>query len=98
MEGFRSVFLRYSVSWFAPDSHPDLVLWVENRMLRTPDHVALKLVDAYGDMDVREELSTLDEPTLVIGAHGDASTPVDRSVELSELISGASLVTVDMAR
>lgn len=47
-------------------------------MLRRPDHVALKLVDAYGDMDVREELSTLDEPTLVIGAHGDASTPADR--------------------
>jgi pimeloyl-ACP methyl ester carboxylesterase len=66
-------------------------------MLRTPEHVALKLVDAYGDMDVREELAGLDVPTLVIGARGDESTPVDRSVELSQLIPGASLVTVDGA-
>ncbi len=94
-EGFRSAFLRYSASWFTPDSEPDLVLWVEDRMLRTPEHVAMKLVDAYADMDVREELSALDVPTLVIGALGDASTPVDRSVELSQLIPGASLITVD---
>jgi pimeloyl-ACP methyl ester carboxylesterase len=97
LEGFRSAFLRYSQSWFTPDSDPDLVLWVEDRMLRTPEHVALKLVDAYGEMDVREELLALDVPTLVIGARGDASTPVDRSVELSQLIPGASLVTGDGA-
>jgi len=97
VEGFRSAFLRYSASWFTPDSDPDLVLRVEERMLRTPEHVALKLVDAFGDMDVREELSTLHVPALVIGARGDASTLVDRSVELSQLIPGASLVTVDEA-
>ena len=49
--------LRYSESWFIPDSDRDLVLWVEDRILRTPEHVALKLVDVYGDMDVRDELS-----------------------------------------
>ena len=96
-EGFRSAFLRYSASWFTLDSDPEMVLWVEDRMLRTPEHVAMKLVDAYGDMDVREELSALDVPTLVIGARGDASTPVDRSVELSQLIPGANLITVDEA-
>jgi pimeloyl-ACP methyl ester carboxylesterase len=96
-EGFRSAFLRYSRSWFTPDSEPDLVLWLEERMLHTPEHVALKLVAAYGEMDVREELLALYVPTLVIGARGDVSTPVDRSVELSQLIPGASLVTVDKA-
>jgi pimeloyl-ACP methyl ester carboxylesterase len=95
VEGFRAAFLRHSTAWFTRDSDPELVEWVEARMLRTPEHVAMKLVDAYGGMDVREEISTLDVPALVIGARGDGSTPVDRSVELSRLIPGAKLKIVD---
>jgi len=95
VEGYRRSFLRHSASWFTSDSDPELAAWVKARMLRTPEHVAMKLVDAYKDMDVRKELSALDVPTLVIGARGDVSTPVDRSVELSRLIPGANLLVVD---
>ena len=95
VEGFRKSFLRHSESWFTSESDPELVAWIEARMLRTPEHVAMKLVNAYGGVDVRRELSALDMPTLVIGARGDVSTPVDRSAELSRLIPGANLVIID---
>ena len=94
-EGFRKALLSHSASWFTKDSDPELVAWVQDRMLRTPEHVALQLVKAYGGLDMRPELLALDMPTLVIGARGDASTPVDRSVELSRLIPGANLVIVN---
>ena len=95
LEGFQDAFLRNSASWFTQDSDPELVAWIEARMLNTPEHVAMRLVAAYEDMDMREELPALDIPTLVVGARGDVSTPVDRSTELSRLIPGANLVIID---
>lgn len=49
------------------------------------------------DLDLRGRLSEVQSPTLIVGATQDLSTPVERSEELMEGISGADLVVLDAA-
>jgi len=96
-EGFRAALLRHFPGWFLPTSDHELAEWVRSEMLRTPEHVALSLVDDYADVDLRPGLPHIQVPTLVIGATGDASTPPLMSEEIARLVPGATLAVIDGA-
>ena len=97
-EDYRTAFLNHFPAWFPVGADPCLVEWTRSEMLRVPERVAISLVRAYQDLDFRPRLRDLRVPTLVIGAGGDSSTPVDRSREIACLVPGAVLVVIEGAR
>jgi pimeloyl-ACP methyl ester carboxylesterase len=96
-DGFRAALLRHFPGWFLPTSDHELAEWVCSEMLRTPEHVALRLVDDYADVDLRPGLPRIQVPTLVIGATGDESTPPLMSEEIARLVPNATLAVVESA-
>ena len=95
--GYHTAFQRYFAGWFPSDGDPDLREWVRSQMLRTPERVALGLVEDYGDFDFRNDLPGVRVPALVVAASSDASTVPARSEEIARLIRGARLVVIDGA-
>jgi pimeloyl-ACP methyl ester carboxylesterase len=95
--GYRDAFLRYFPGWFPADGDPDLREWVRSQMLRTPERVALGLVEDYRDFDFRNDLPGIRVPALVVAASSDVSTAPARSQEIARLIPGAKLVTIERA-
>ncbi len=95
--GFRNAFLRHFDGWFGATTESNLIHWVREEMLHTPETVGLKLVLAYRRFDLRTHLLNLRLPTLVIGTASDASAVPAESEILAELIPGANLVTIEEA-
>jgi len=73
---------------------PASILWP--LIAAAPAHAFVSQVNAILDADdgLREELATLDVPTLVITGSQDILTPVGDAEELAETIPGAELVIV----
>jgi len=97
MLGFREAFLRHWAGWFAPTTEASLIGWIQEKMLQTPENVALSLVRSYQRFDLREWLTGFSMPTLVIGACSDASAVPAESETLADLIPGAQLVLIEGA-
>jgi 3-oxoadipate enol-lactonase len=93
--GFRDAFLRYFNRWFGPGTKSDIIHWVRDQMLRTPESVGLNLVGSYRQFDLRVHLPSLSIPTLVIAAASDPSAVPVESKTLAELIPDAQLVTIE---
>jgi 3-oxoadipate enol-lactonase len=83
--------------WFTSNSSPQLMSWVRDQMLQTPEEVALNLVDSYRGLDLRSRLPSINLPTLVIGARGDTSTPPTASEVIARLIPEARCIVIDGA-
>ncbi len=94
-QGYQATFECYFPGWFPSGSDPDLVDWIKSQMLKVPEEVALRLVLNYRDLDFRNDLPTLSQPVLVIGATQDASTPLLRSEEITHLVPGSRLVVIE---
>ena len=95
--GYSDAFLRYLPGWFPSDGDADLREWVKSQMLRTPERVALGLVEDYRDFDFRNDLPGIRVPALAVAASSDVSTAPARSEEIAGLIPGARLVTIERA-
>ena len=93
--GFREAFLTYFNGWFAGRTDSAIVDWVRKEMLKTPEHVGLKLVRAYSRFDLRKHLPEFRMPCLVIGARDDTSAVPLEPQTLAELIPGAQLVMIE---
>jgi pimeloyl-ACP methyl ester carboxylesterase len=95
--GFRNAFLQHFDGWFGATTESNMIHWVREQMLHTPETVGLNLVLAYRRFDLRTHLPNLRLPTLVIGTTLDASAvPVEAEI-LAELIPGANLVMIEEA-
>ena len=95
--GYHAAFRRYFPGWFPSDGDPALTEWVRSQMLRTPERVALGLVEDYKNFDFRDDLPGIRVPTLVVAASSDASTAPARSEEIARLIPGARLAVIERA-
>ena len=95
--GYRTALERHLPGWFSQDADPEMFEWVKSQMMKTPERVALSLVDDYKDLDLRADLPGVRVPVLVIAAASDASTVPARSEEIARLIPGARLVVISVA-
>jgi 3-oxoadipate enol-lactonase len=95
--GYHAAFQRYFPGWFPSDGDRALTEWVRSQMLRTPERVALALVEDYKNFDFRDDLPGVRVPTLVVSASSDASTVPARSEEIARLIPGARLAVIERA-
>ena len=57
----------------------------------------IKACGALREVDLRARLVEVQAPTLVIGSTQDVATPIERSEELAEGITGADLIVLDSA-
>jgi pimeloyl-ACP methyl ester carboxylesterase len=89
---FRQVF----TSGFIPDGTPDQFHWMnELQRISTSPENAVRLQNALGVVDIRDRLSRVQVPTLVLHSRQDARVPHDRGRELAAGIPGARFITLE---
>jgi class 3 adenylate cyclase/pimeloyl-ACP methyl ester carboxylesterase len=89
---FRQIF----TSQFIPDGTKEQFDWF-NELQRTaisPEN-AVRVMDATGEIDLRDELAKVSIPTLVMHAHGDAGIPFELGRAMAAGIPGAQFVALD---
>ncbi|NHK28892.1 alpha/beta fold hydrolase [Parvularcula flava] len=81
---------------FMPDATPEELKWFDEFQRRTtsPEN-AVRFLHAFADLDVRDKLSSLSVPTLVIHSRGDRRIPVSTGRELAAAIPNAEFVSLE---
>ncbi len=89
---FRQVF----TGLFIPDGTPEQVHWFNEleRLSCTPEH-AMRTMAAFGQIDVSDDASRVQCPTLVLHARGDARAPFVEGRHMASLIPGAEFIPLD---
>jgi pimeloyl-[acyl-carrier protein] methyl ester esterase len=89
---FRTFVRSFATTIFKAGSASPLVAWTTSQMLRTPPHAAQACIENILAVDLREKLSALKVPTLIIHGRHDQQFPVAMAEELKKGIKGAQLV------
>jgi len=89
---FRQVF----TTLFLPDGTPEQLRWFNDlqRESTSPENAA-RMMEAFGNLDVREIAPTLSVPTLVLHARSDMRVPFEEGRRLAGLIPDARFVTLE---
>ena len=90
-EDFRQFVRTFAAQLFKLGTASPLLAWATGQMQRTPPHVAQACLDAVMEADLRDKLSALKLPTLVIHGRAEALFPLGMAEELKKGISGAKL-------
>jgi len=89
---FRQLF----ASLFIPDATPDQIRWFSDLMrTTTKPEIAARILESFGVINVRNLLSQVRVPTLVVHARGDARIPFEQGRILAAEIPGARFVTLE---
>jgi pimeloyl-ACP methyl ester carboxylesterase len=89
---FRQLF----TSLFIPGGTPEQMQWFNDlqRISTSPEN-AVRLMRAFGGIDVEELLPRIGVPTLVLHSRGDARVPFEQGLKLARGIRGARFVELD---
>jgi pimeloyl-ACP methyl ester carboxylesterase len=89
---FRQVFS----TMFLPEGTPEQIQAFNElqRITTTPEN-ALRIVEGFNHIDVRELAKQINVPTLVMHARGDLRIPFEEGRLLASLIPGASFVALE---
>ena len=89
---FRQLF----ASLFIPDANPEQIRWFSDLMRTTtrPD-IAVRILESFGEINVRALLPKVRVPTLVVHAREDARIPYGQGRSLAAEIPGARFVTLE---
>jgi pimeloyl-ACP methyl ester carboxylesterase/DNA-binding winged helix-turn-helix (wHTH) protein len=92
----HTAFRQLFTAAFFPDGPQHHADWFNElqRQTTTPDNAA-RLLSAFGDVDVRPELSRVSVPTLVLHGRGDLVIPIKDGIELASGIAGARFVPLE---
>lgn len=89
---FRKLFAEL----FIPDASAEQIGWLSELMRRTTrPEIAAKILESFGDIDVRDRLGQVKAPTLVFHARGDARVPFDEGRALAAGIPNAQFHELD---
>jgi pimeloyl-ACP methyl ester carboxylesterase/DNA-binding CsgD family transcriptional regulator len=89
---FRLLF----ASLFIPDATAEQVRWFSDLMRTTTQpEIAARIIEAFGQINVRSLLSQVKVPTIVVHARNDARIPFDQGRLLAAEIPNASFVTLE---
>lgn len=94
--GENAAFRQMFTTGFLPHATPDQNDWFNalQRETALPEN-AVRILSALGDVDVREDLTRLQVPTIVFHCRGDTVVPFKDGLELASLIDGARFVPLD---
>jgi pimeloyl-ACP methyl ester carboxylesterase/DNA-binding CsgD family transcriptional regulator len=89
---FRALF----ASLFIPDANPEQVRWFSDLMRTTTQpEIAARILESFGEINVRSLLTRVREPTMVVHARGDARIPFEQGRILASEIPGAQFVALE---
>jgi Response regulator containing a CheY-like receiver domain and an HTH DNA-binding domain len=89
---FRQLF----ASLFIPDANGEQVRWFSDLMRTTTQpEIAARILESFGEINVRELLPRVRVPTMVVHARGDARIPFEQGRLLASEIPGARFVTLE---
>jgi pimeloyl-ACP methyl ester carboxylesterase/DNA-binding CsgD family transcriptional regulator len=89
---FRALF----ASLFIPDASPDQVRWFSDLMRTTTrPEIAARILESFGEINVRALLPQVSVPTMVVHARDDARIPFDQGRLLAAEIPGAQFVALE---
>ena len=83
--------------WLTPDhaaAHPELVARLEAMIAGSDDEGYAACCEVVATMDLREDIRTINAPTLVISGWEDPALPPEHQKLIADSIPGAELVTV----
>jgi pimeloyl-ACP methyl ester carboxylesterase len=94
--GRNAAFRQIFTTTFFPDASQALADEFNElqRLTTTPENAA-DLLSALGDIDIRDELSRVQVPTLVLHSRDDAVVPMKDGLELAGGIAGARFVPLE---
>ncbi len=89
---YRQIFSQT----FMPDAKPEELNWFNEfqRQSTSPEN-AVRFLDAFGDIDVRESLPKVQAPTIIFHSRGDQRVSFDQARELAAGIRKAEIVPLD---
>lgn len=89
---FRQLF----ASLFIPDANAEQVRWFSDLMRTTTQpEIAARILESFGEINVRALLSRVRVPTMVLHARGDARIPFEQGRLLAAEIPEARFVTLE---
>src|SRR6185369_8732813 len=89
---FRKLFAEL----FIPDASAEQIEWYGELMRRTTrPEVAARILEAFGEIDVRHRLRDVRVPTLIMHARGDRRVPFDEGRALAAGIPNARFLALD---
>jgi len=89
---FRQVF----TTLFLPEGTPEQIGWFnELQRISTSPENAMRIVSGFDQIDVRNIAASLDVPTLVLHARGDARIPYREGKITAQHIRGAQFITLE---
>jgi pimeloyl-ACP methyl ester carboxylesterase/DNA-binding CsgD family transcriptional regulator len=89
---FRQLF----ASLFIPDANAEQVRWFSDLMRTTTQpEIAVRILESFGEINVRALLPRVRVPTMVVHARGDARIPFEQGRLLATEIPGARFVTLE---
>ncbi|MCK5745750.1 MAG: alpha/beta fold hydrolase, partial [Oricola sp.] len=90
------VYRRLFSQTFMPDAKLEELTWFDEFQRRTtsPEN-AVRFLEAFADIDVRERLASLNVPTLVIHSRGDKRIPLSTGRELAASIPNAQFISLE---
>lgn len=89
---YRNLFSRT----FMPDVQLEELRWFDEFQRRTTSPVnAVRFLEAFSRIDVRERLKQIEAPTLVIHSRGDLRIPMATGIELAARIPNAEFVGLE---
>lgn len=99
-QGMAAVTEATLERWFTSDfreSSPQKVDRVRNMLLSTDPLGYVQCASAIRDMDLREDIQSIESKTLIIAGLRDPSTPLPHAEAIHTAIAGSKLVTLDSA-
>jgi pimeloyl-ACP methyl ester carboxylesterase/DNA-binding CsgD family transcriptional regulator len=91
-----AAFRRVFATMMVPDASTEQLAWFDELQRNSAEpETAARLIGAFDDLDVREEASSLDVPTLVMHSTGDARVPFEEGRLAAATIPSARLVPLD---
>ncbi len=91
---YRQVF----TSMFVPGATAEQMRWFNDlqRVSASPEN-AVRFMEAFGEVDVKDRLTHLSVPALVLHARRDAVVPFEEGRQLASMIPGARFVPLESA-
>jgi pimeloyl-ACP methyl ester carboxylesterase len=91
---FRQIF---TTTFFPSASKDDMEWFNELQRRSTSPENAATILSALGDLDIRNELASIEAPTLVLHSRHDAVIPIKNGIDLATGIPGARFVEIESA-
>lgn len=100
IHGLDSMFNELDARWYAdgfPTMHPSIVKEIHTMVAKTPIEGYIAATIAVRDFDIKDRLSDIKAPLLLITGAEDKATPLSEAKLIAKTCANAKLITIENA-